>query len=216
MEIGGIEPFTLTDFPGKVAAVIFLRGCNFSCPFCHNSSLISKTSGHLSSTSESSDIPGVKGDNQSGLESGSIEQCLEFLQGRRGRLQGVVISGGEPTIHGDLSDLLQEIKEMDFAVKLDTNGSQPDHLLKLIEKGLLDFIAMDIKAPWHKYDQLSGVKTDISRIKRSMQIITESGLPHLFRTTMVPDLLDQEDIQEITLLIPEGSPYKVQPYRDPS
>ncbi len=190
MEIGGLTPFTLSDYPGKVAAIVFTQGCNFACPFCHNSGL----------------IPTGHGSNE-------MVKVLEFLSKRRGRLKAVVISGGEPTIQPDLPFFLQEIKRLGFEIKLDTNGSRPRVLDQLIQMGLLDFIAMDVKAPWRKYEKLSGCKVDTSVIERSIEIISKNNISHLFRTTLVPGLLDESDIQEIRRWLPKDSKHIVQAYR---
>ncbi len=193
VEIGGLVPFSLSDYPGRVAAVVFTQGCNFSCPYCHNSSLIPR-------------IPGSMAGPQ---------KVMEFLKGRRDRLSGVVISGGEPTIHEGLHLFLSQIRSIGLPIKLDTNGSNPELLSRLLKSGLLDFIAMDIKGPWHKYDLVSGRSGAASRVRQSMAIVAESGIGHLFRTTVVPGLLDDDDLDEISSLIPSGSPHIFQPYRPP-
>ncbi len=190
MEVGGLTPFTLTDFPGEVACIVFTQGCNLSCPFCHNKAL----------------IPIVSTGN-------SFKGVRPFIEKRRGILSGVVISGGEPTIQEDLEESIAQIKEMGFKVKLDTNGTNPQVIEKLLKRGLIDLVAMDIKAPWGKYHLLCGLKVDTGRIKDSLAIIAESGTPHYFRTTLVPGLLDQADVGAIRGLLPPGAPHVVQPFR---
>jgi len=193
MRIGGLERFTLTDFPGIPAAVVFTRGCNFRCPYCHNGSL-------LSTESKLDDML-------------SEERVLSFLESRRGRLSGVVVSGGEPTIQPDLPRFLESVRDMGYAVKLDTNGGRPDVIETVISSGLVDYIAMDVKAPLHLYPNLSGVPVDTDAVMESISLISSSGLPHLFRTTVPPGLLSKEDVAAIRTLIPEGSPYLTQPCR---
>lgn len=185
MNIGGLQAFSLSDFPGCVAAVAFTQGCNFRCPYCHNSRLVPMTA------DPSTLFP--------------VRDVVDFLEDRKGRLDGIVVSGGEPTLQADLADFLRTLKAMGFAVKLDTNGSNPESLQRLVTERLLDYIAMDFKAPWMKYDRLTGIVTPIDKLKRSMGLIVESGIPHEFRTTRVEALLDEDDIAAIGRLVPEGS-----------
>ncbi len=188
--VGGFHPFTLSDFPGKVAAIVFTQGCNFRCPFCHNGDLIP-----------------VKA---SGRKLISQDGILSFLSSRRGRVNGVVITGGEPTLQEGLVDFISHVKSFQLAVKLDTNGSRPEVIEKLIEKGLVDFIAMDIKAPWAKYHRLTGIKPDLRKIEKSISIIGNSGIDHMFRTTYVSALLSQDDLESIKKMVPPGSPHRIQ------
>ncbi len=190
MKIGGMQPVTASDFPGRMAAIIFTQGCNFRCPFCHNSSLLPTDSDTLV----------------------SVDSVLAFLKRREKVLGGVVISGGEPCLQQNLADLCAKIKEMDFAVKLDTNGSKPDVIQKLLSQKLLDFIAMDIKAPPHRLPELTGVKPDMEKINQSISLIAASGVDHLFRTTDVTPLLSAHDHQEIKKLVPPGSLHITQPF----
>jgi pyruvate formate lyase activating enzyme len=193
MKIGGLNEFSLSDYPGHVAAVVFTQGCNFRCRFCHNGSLIP------SNVPDSSLIP--------------QEKVFEFLEDRSRQLDGVVITGGEPTIQPDLSEFIHRIKAMDILVKLDTNGSRPEVLRRLLEKKLIDFVAMDIKAPLDIYDRLTGVQTPISRIKESIELIAGSGVAHEFRTTVVKSLLSPQDLLSIRELVPVGSTYHQQKLR---
>ena len=193
MKIGGLNTFSLSDYPGQVAAVVFTQGCNFRCPFCHNGRLIPI------------DVP-----KESLI---SEDEVLRFLKSRKDQLNGVVISGGEPTIQPDLCTFLCLIKNMDYAVKLDTNGSNPKVLRKLLENNLLDYIAIDIKAPWCKYSQLSGVNLQVSHIKQSISLISKSDIEHEFRTTVVETLLSQKNIQSIKTIVPDGSPYRLQIFK---
>ena len=194
MKIGGFNTFSLSDFPGKVAAVVFTQGCNFNCPYCHNGSLIPQ---HAPSELL---IP--------------EEHFFGFLECRGNRLDAVVVSGGEPTIHWDLSAFLRRIKDMGFAVKLDTNGGEPEALKEILENNLVDYIAMDIKAPLDKYKQVTkalSLKAK-DKVKESIALISGSGIDHEFRTTVVEALLTPEDMQAIRKLVPDGSTYHLQKF----
>lgn len=193
MRIGGLVPFTLSDYPGRVAAVIFTQGCNFRCPFCHNGQL----------------IPFAPGPN--GLL--SVDDVMRFLESRRKRLDGAVISGGEPTIQPDLPAFLRDVKALGYAVKLDTNGSRPDVLRRLFQQGLLDFVAMDVKAPWGQYDRLAGVAVDAAALRASIDLIARSGVAHEFRTTVVPQMLGEADLCDIVRRLPAGSLHRRQVFR---
>ncbi|MBM9513777.1 anaerobic ribonucleoside-triphosphate reductase activating protein [Desulfogranum marinum] len=192
MFIGGFQSFTLSDYPGKPAAIIFTRGCNFKCPYCHNQHLLRMSEQHSPSMEE-----GVLG----------------FMEKSTGMLEGLVVTGGEPTLQQDLMRFVSAIKALGFAVKLDTNGSNPQCLRELLDNNLIDYIAMDVKAPFSKYSQLCGIAVDTEAIRESVDVIVSSGKDHHFRTTVYPALLGEEDIQEITSSIPETSRYVIQQYR---
>lgn len=194
MKIGGFQRLSLCDFPGVPAAVIFLQGCNLNCTFCHNRNLIPMNSGQ----------PGVV-----------LDEIHSYLHKRRKKVNGVVVTGGEPTIHTDLPDLLDGLRNLKVKIKLDTNGTRPELLKRLIENELVDYVAMDIKAPWEKYDSVSGVAVDIEAIKRSMAFLASCGIAHHFRTTKVDHLLDGDDIARIRREIPFCSTYVIQKYREP-
>lgn len=191
MRLGGFVPVSLCDYPCRVAAVIFTQGCNYRCPFCHNGHLVESHGARL-------------------LDE---EAVLAQVAERRSRLGGVVVSGGEPTLQGDLPQFLHRIKSLGLAVKLDTNGSQPDVLQVLFDERLVDYVAMDIKAPWDKYDRLAGQACDTILLRRSARLIAASGLPHEFRTTRVEPLLSAEDCAEIARQVPSGSAHKWQRFR---
>lgn len=189
MLTGGLQKLTLIDYPGKVACTVFCVGCNFKCPWCYNPELV---------------LP-EKIKNQPRV---SEKDFFKFLKSRQGLIEGVVISGGEPIIHKDLPEFCQKIKKMGFLVKLDTNGSNPAMLKKLIDKKLVDYVAMDIKAPLgvkaqsskrkaQKYDILTGAKGNLNKVKESIKIIKSSGIDCEFRTTIVPTLFVKEDIIQI-------------------
>jgi pyruvate formate lyase activating enzyme len=177
MQIGGFQKFSLIDYPGKTAAVIFTQGCNMFCPYCHNPQLV---------------YPNLF---ENALNENEI---FDFLKKRRTLLNGVVITGGEPAVHKDLPEFILKIKELGYPVKLDTNGGEPEMLPRLINDKLIDFIAMDIKAPLEKYRLF--FKGDLSRIVKSVSIIRGSGLPHLFRTTFDTGILDGHDLPKIKSL----------------
>ncbi len=198
MLIGGFTPFTLTDYPGEIAAICFAQGCNFSCPFCHNRLLIPRRP--MGSSQDSHDCLG---------------SIFSFLEERKGRLSALVVSGGEPTLQDDLSWFMDRVRSLGLRIKLDTNGSRPGVLKKLLEKKLVDLVAMDIKAPWPRYHVLAGGKADTGAVKESLQLILDSGIDHIFRTTLVPDLLDQSDIRQIRDMLPSDARYVVQPYVEP-
>jgi len=193
MRIGGMNPFSLSDFPGRVAPVVFTQGCNFRCPYCHNAPLLSCR------------VP----DDQLIRE----EAFFDFLQRRCGCVDGVVVSGGEPCIQPDLSRFVQRIKAMGLLVKLDTNGSRPGTLRELLHQGLLDYVAMDLKAPLLRYDKLCGVDVPIHKIQKSIELIAESGVEHEFRTTVVEPLLSPADLALIRELVPPGSKHRLQTFR---
>ena len=193
MIIGGYQPCSLCDYPGKIASVIFTQGCNFRCPFCHNKGLF------------------PIGEAKNSVD---IDELFDRLKSRTGKIDSVVVTGGEPTVQGDLPSFLEILRHFDLSIKLDTNGSNPEILADLINVGVIDYIAMDIKAPFYKYDGLAGVSVSLDSIQRSIQLIAESGLPHQFRTTVYPVLLDENDISAIRKIIPNGSNYCLQPYRD--
>ncbi len=195
MKIAGFVPLSLCDYPAHIAAVVFTQGCNFKCPFCHN--------GHL--------IPA----ESSTVDLMDMDSIFTLLEERRSSLQGVVVTGGEPTIQKNLAIFLARIKELGLKVKLDTNGARPDVVRSLLEKDLLDFIAMDIKAPWFKYDQLAGFSCDVAALQRSVALIAASGVAHQFRTTQYHHLLDDSDYAAIKGQTPASSPHVWQEYRAP-
>jgi pyruvate formate lyase activating enzyme len=193
MNIGGYQPCSLCDYPGKVAAVLFTQGCNFRCPFCHNA-----------------DLQPMRAKNF--LDSDMI---LARIIQRKKCIDSIVVTGGEPTIHADLPVLLGKIRAAGLFVKLDTNGSNPALLDRLIRTGLVDFIAMDVKAPFAKYKLLAGVRTSTDAVRESIRIIEQSGLAHEFRTTVVPNLLHEDDIAAIRKMLPAGAVHCLQAYRSP-
>lgn len=190
MKIGGYHSYSFSDFPGRPAAVVFTQGCNFRCPFCHNGQLLGPGGSLI-----------------------SAEEVLRRLSARRGHIDSVVVTGGEPTLQAELPEFLRSLRQIALQIKLDTNGCFPDALARVIDTGLVDYIAMDVKAPWSRYRELAGVPVDSARIAESMHMIAASGVAHEFRTTAVHALLSAEDLAEVRALIPCGSPYRVLPFR---
>ena len=188
MKLGGMVKFTLIDFPGTPSAIVFTQGCNFRCRYCHNPELVYP---HLFT------------------EPYTEEEFFAFLKRRQGTLEGVVVSGGEPTLHDDLPRFLADIKALGYKTKLDTNGSRPEMLEKLLSQKLLDFVAMDLKAPFEKYSLITEVDTNAAVIKQSMKILQESGVAYEFRTTYDKEILNDADIAILTNMV-EGKNYKVQ------
>ena len=176
MKITGLQKMTLLDFPGRIACTVFLQGCNFRCPFCHNSDLL----------------------GPEGMTEISTEELLTFLKKRKGMLDGVCITGGEPTVQRDLPDLLRSIKALGYPVKLDTNGSNPAMLKALVAEGLVDYVAMDIKNSKDKYDLTTGVANlSMDKIEESMVFLLEGTVDYEFRTTVVRELHSEEDFQNM-------------------
>jgi len=195
MLIFGLEKLSLIDYPGKLACTIFLFGCNFKCPFCHNPELV------IAETS-------IKQNNL------SEEKILSFLKERRKYLDGVCITGGEPLISQELEiiNFLKKIKALDYKIKLDTNGANPELLKKLIQANLVDYIAMDIKSDKDNYDLASGTSADIKKIEESIKLIANSNLDYEFRTTLVPTLHDNKIVENISNWLNQVTAGKIKKY----
>lgn len=194
MRILGLTKTTLLDFPGHVAASLFTGGCQFRCPFCHNGELV------LAPLEESVY---------------SQEEVLSFLRKRRGVLQGVCITGGEPTLQPGLAEFIRRIRELGYLVKLDTNGYEPEVLEELLREGLLSYVAMDIKNRREKYALTVGKEdVEIDRIEQSVELLKKAGIAYEFRTTLVKELHTEEDIREIGKWIGGCPYYFLQQYRD--
>ena len=194
MEIGGLQKTTLIDFPGRIAATIFLCGCNFRCPWCYSSELV---------------LP-EKIKNQPKI---TEKEFFGFLKSRKGLLEGVVICGGEPTINKDLPDFIKKIKNLGFSVKIDTNGSSPQMLKNLIDKKLIDYVAMDIKGPKEKYSQFIGTKLNIRKIQKSIDVLKQGKVDYEFRSTILPLVHKKEDIIEMAKWISGAKRYYLQNFR---
>lgn len=192
--IGGIKKTSLVDFPGKVAAVVFTQGCNFRCGYCHNPSLV-VLSPHWGEGA------GVRG-----------KDFLSFLKTRIDKLDGVVISGGEPTLQSGLYDFIKEIKKMGFDVKLDTNGTNPDIVEQLLNDNLVDYIAMDIKAPLKKYEKIVDSIFNIENIPKTIDMILNSSIDYEFRTTVIKSQLTLDDFDKIGQMIKGAKHYYLQKF----
>lgn len=193
MNIVGLVKTSFVDYPGKIAAVVFTQGCNLRCTYCHNFDLL-----------DIKDTPTCL----------SPKEIFGFLAQRKGMIDAVVVSGGEPTLQKDLPDFIEEIKALGLLVKLDTNGTKPDLIKALIDAKLLDYIAMDLKAPLHKYVQVTGTScSKLASVFQSAAIIKSSGLAHEFRTTLCPEL-EAEDILRIIGDFEIDANYVVQCCRD--
>lgn len=191
MLIGGLQKFSLIDYPGKLSAIIFTQGCNFRCPYCHNPELV---------------------DPKQFIPLLDEKKVLDFLETRRGRLDAVEITGGEPTLQKDLLPFLQKIKKMGFLVKLDTNGSSPSIMQEALRKKVVDYFALDVKAPLEKYQEVTRSTIDPQKIQKAIQIIMSSGLDYEFRTTIVRSMLSFDDITKIAQLIRGANLYALQAF----
>ncbi len=191
MIIGGFQRFSLIDYPRKICAIIFTQGCNFRCPYCHNPELVNPKLFQ-------------KPINQNDI--------LRFLKTRREKLDAVEITGGEPTLQIDLVEFMEKIKDLGFLIKIDTNGSNPDVLKAIINHGLVDYIAMDVKAPLRKYNEVTRTSVSLEKIKKSIGIIMDAGIKYEFRTTVVRSLLSKEDIIDIGKLVKGAELYILQKF----
>jgi len=191
VKIGYLQKTSFIDYPGRISAIVFTQGCNFRCPYCHNPELV---------------IPQLFTDPV------PEEKVIDFLSRRTGKLDGVVITGGEPTIHHDLPDFLMKMKSMGFKVKLDTNGTNPDMLRQIIQENIVDYIAMDVKAPLDKYSAVVCSEIDQQTIAQSIRLIIDAGCASEFRTTLAKSLLQPEDVMRIGELIQGSSMYVLQSF----
>ncbi len=191
MKLGGIQKTSLIDYHDHICAIVWTVGCNFRCPFCYNPQLVT---GKAELTSE--------------------KDFFSLLEKRQGVLEAVSITGGEPFLQKDLKDFVKKIKKMGYLVKVDTNGMFPEKLEDFLDEKLIDYVAMDVKAPKNKYNKLSGVETDVSKIEKSIIIIKEKASSYEFRTTFIPNLLKKEDIIEIAKWLNGAKNYYIQQFRN--
>lgn len=191
MRLGGLQKMTLLDFPGRVACTLFTSGCNFRCPFCHNTPLVT-----------------------GGAPEFSEAALFGFLQKRRGLLDGVALTGGEPLLHPELPELLEKIRGLGYAIKLDTNGSFPDRLKKVLDAGLVDYVAMDVKNSKDKYDLTAGCAGVLPRVERSVRLLMQGGTDYEFRTTLVDELHEPEDFAAIGQWLRGAKRYYIQDFVD--
>lgn len=193
MLIKGLQKLTLLDYPGKMACTVFTAGCNFRCPFCHNASLVTNID----------------------EERISEDEFFSFLQKRQGIIEGVCVTGGEPTLQPDLKDFLKKIKDLGYSVKLDTNGYRPEVLKNVVNSGLVDYVAMDIKNSQAKYALTVGLDSfDITKINESVEFLMSGVVDYEFRTTIVKELHTEDDIQDIVSWIKGAKKYFLQGFSD--
>jgi pyruvate formate lyase activating enzyme len=190
MNIGGFQETSLLDYPGKLAAIVWTAGCNFRCPFCYNKQLVFE---------ESEKIP--------------LQRIFTVLDERKGKLDAVSITGGEPLMHEELYKFIKTIKEKGYLVKVDTNGSFPHRLKNLLDNNLLDYVAMDIKATKEKYAQVAGIPVDVSAIDQSISMIRQQAPEYEFKTTVVPRFHTKEDILNIAQWIQGSKRYYLQQFK---
>lgn len=190
MRIGGLQKLTLLDFPEHVACTVFLQGCNFRCPFCHNASLVL------------------------GTDAISEDEVLRFLNTRLGLLDGVAITGGEPLLSAELPDFLRKIKTLGYKTKVDTNGSFPEKLRSLIDEGLVDYVAMDIKNSQEKYAETAGADGMLEPVRKSVEILKNAPIPFEFRTTVVDELHEPSDFEAIGKWLAGAPRYFLQGFVD--
>ncbi|MCR4564282.1 MAG: anaerobic ribonucleoside-triphosphate reductase activating protein [Clostridiales bacterium] len=193
MKLHGLQKMTLLDFPGHVACTVFLGGCDFRCPFCHNYELIDGTA-------------------QPVMDDGEL---ISFLESRKGLLDGVAITGGEPCLHKELPELIRKIRAAGYPVKLDTNGYHPEMLKSIIDEGLVEYVAMDIKNSEEKYELTCGVDLiDLDKIRESISILINSGIEYEFRTTVIKEFHEEEDFVKMCEMIKGAKRYFLQRFTD--
>ncbi|SHJ81363.1 pyruvate formate lyase activating enzyme [Geosporobacter subterraneus DSM 17957] len=191
MDFLGHEKTSLVDYPDKICTIYFVGGCNFQCPYCHNGPLVR--------------MEGIRI---------TEDEVFRFLHKRKKYIDGICISGGEPTLYEGLYGFLQRVKKEGLLVKLDTNGTHPEVVERLLREQLLDYVAMDLKAPFHKYEAVAGAKVNIEDIQKSIELIRNAEIDYEFRTTVCRELLTKEDILEIIGLIKGSKRYSLQNFRD--
>jgi pyruvate formate lyase activating enzyme len=191
VEIKGIEKFSSRDFPGHISSTVFLGGCTFRCPYCHNADLVLRPES---------------------IQTMPVDIFLSYLDGRKGWLEAVCLSGGEPLLHEDIEDIIRVVRERGLLVKLDTNGSFPERLEGLLTAGLLDWVAMGVKAPLERYREVTRSNVDVESIVRSADVLRNSGVRYTFRTTAVPGLVGKEDVVKIGEWLNGAANYLIQQF----
>ena len=192
MDFVGLEKLSLVDYDEKIACTLFMEGCNFRCPFCHNAQLVNKTNNNI--------IP--------------WDDVLAFLNRRKGIMDAVVITGGEPTLMDDLEDKIIQIKKIGYEVKLDTNGTNPKLIKKLVNKNLIDYIAMDIKGSLDNYNDVSGTNVNLKNIQETISFLINSNIDYEFRTTLIEEFHDIDTIEKIGKMICGAKKYRLQKFID--
>jgi pyruvate formate lyase activating enzyme len=191
MKIAGIEKLSLVDYPGKISTIVFTQGCNFKCGYCQNPDLI----------------------GEKGQYSAQEQDVLDFLKKRTSMIEGVVITGGEPTLQKDLPEFIQKIKDLGYSVKLDTNGTDPDMLEKLLKEYLVDYLAIDVKTSMENYPVIAGAKDKVEKVRSSIYLTMTSTIPYEMRTTCVPGIVDEEDIKKMAELCRGAKSFYLQHFR---
>lgn len=191
MKIGGFQRFSLCDYPGEAAAIIFTLGCNYRCRYCHNPELV---------------LP------ERFAEEIPLDGIMAFLERRRGQLKAVTITGGEPTLQADLLDVMRAIKGLGYLVKLDTNGSRPSVLAAVLKEGLADYVAMDVKAPLDRYGKVTACQPREERLKESVSLILRCGLRHEFRTTVAKGVTSHDDLRGIAKAVSGAERFFIQKF----
>jgi pyruvate formate lyase activating enzyme len=189
MKIGGFQKLSLLDYPDKLSAIIWTIGCDFRCPFCYNKQIV---------FGEVNEIP--------------EKEIFDYLKKRKKFLEGIVMTGGEPLLQPDLKDFIAKVKQIGYLIKIDTNGTNPKLLEGLIQEKLVDYVSMDVKAPKEKYEELAGVKVDLNKIEESIEIIKQYAPDYEFRTTLIPTLLEKEDILEIARWLKNSKRFYLQQF----
>lgn len=192
MKFGGLQKLTLLDYPGKMACTVFTSGCNLRCPFCHNAGLVTHIDGDFISQ----------------------QDLLQFLSTRKGKLEGLCLTGGEPLLNEDVAQFLAEVKQMGFSVKLDTNGTNPNLLKQLIDDKLVDYVAMDIKNSQAKYSLTCGVNVNMEDIEKSVHLLKLGQVDYEFRTTVVRQLHTEQDIEDIARWLVGSKTWYLQQFVD--
>ena len=235
MRLGGLQKMTLLDFPGRVACTVFTLGCNFRCPFCHNTPLVrtggaageeilhaaqedrkaAVVSGHYGERAGEEILRAAQNDKVGGAaEEYPLEEFFRFLEKRRGLLDGVAITGGEPLLHRDAADFIRRIRALGYAVKLDTNGAFPERLREILDAGLVDYVAMDIKNSREKYAVTAGERGSLSQVEKSVAVLLSCGIDYEFRTTLVDELHEPADFAAIGQWIRGAKRYFIQGFVD--
>ena len=203
MRIAGFEKLTLIDYPDHLAAIIFTHACNFRCHYCYNPMLVWPSG----KESDKEDM------NRKAYPLISEDELFDFLKNRKGKLDGLVITGGEPTLQPDLIPFIKKVKDLGFLVKLDTNGTRPEVIEKILKEKIIDYIAMDFKAPLNDYEKVVNVKFDWDKIGKSVKMIKEGGVDHEFRTTVLPKLIKKDDIIEMAKFLNGADKWYLQKFK---
>ncbi len=182
----------MVDYPGKICSLIFLSNCNFRCPYCHNPDIVL---------------------NNPKIKEISEKEVIDYMEEKKNWVDGICITGGEPTLHKDLPEFIEKVKKEDFLVKLDTNGTNPEMIKELLNKGLVDFISMDIKSNLENYEKAAKTKVNLEKIKKSISLIKNSGIDYEFRTTILPELHTRKDIKNIGKWLKKSKKFTIQNFR---